>query len=101
MARLPRLDFAGIAQHVVQRGNDRQPWFAEALDPVEAANQRAHTQQQRVWGSAGCVPRSTPSSRAPPPSARAGAQDHPKSDPDPLVAELIIVGTARLGRSDH
>lgn len=51
MARLARLDFAGIAQHVVQRGNDRQPWFAEALDPVEAANQRAQTQRQRVWGS--------------------------------------------------
>lgn len=51
MARLPRLDFEGIAQHVVQRANDRQPWFAEALDPLEAANQRAHTQQQCVWGS--------------------------------------------------
>jgi putative transposase len=51
MARLPRLDFEGIAQHVVQRGNDRQPCFAEALDPVEATNQRAHTQQQRAWGS--------------------------------------------------
>lgn len=28
MARLARFEFAGIAQHVVQRGNDRQPCFA-------------------------------------------------------------------------
>jgi len=28
MARLPRLDVPGIPQHVVQRGNDRQPCFA-------------------------------------------------------------------------
>ncbi|RYD14461.1 MAG: transposase [Lysobacteraceae bacterium] len=27
MPRLPRLDLAGIAQHVIQRGNDRQPCF--------------------------------------------------------------------------
>jgi len=27
MARLPRLDLAGIAQHVVQRGNDRMACF--------------------------------------------------------------------------
>lgn len=27
MARLPRLDLPGIPQHVVQRGNDRQPCF--------------------------------------------------------------------------
>jgi putative transposase len=28
MARLPRLDLPGIPQHVIQRGNDRQPCFA-------------------------------------------------------------------------
>jgi putative transposase len=28
MARLPRIDVPDIAQHVVQRGNDRQPCFA-------------------------------------------------------------------------
>lgn len=28
MARLPRLDLPGVPQHVVQRGNDRQPCFA-------------------------------------------------------------------------
>lgn len=32
MARLPRLDLPGIPQHVVQRGNDRQPCFAEPTD---------------------------------------------------------------------
>lgn len=32
MARLPRLDLPGIPQHIVQRGNDHQPCFAEAGD---------------------------------------------------------------------
>ena len=32
MARLPRLDLPGIPQHVVQRGNDRQPCFAADAD---------------------------------------------------------------------
>jgi putative transposase len=32
MARLPGLDLPGIAQHVVQRGNDRQPCFARDGD---------------------------------------------------------------------
>jgi putative transposase len=32
MARLPRLDIPGIPQHVVQRGNDRQPCFADTTD---------------------------------------------------------------------
>ncbi|QDH70368.1 transposase [Marilutibacter alkalisoli] len=32
MARLPRLDFPGIAQHIVQRGNDRQACFADDAD---------------------------------------------------------------------
>jgi len=32
MARQPRLDVPGVAQHVVQRGNDRQPCFASAAD---------------------------------------------------------------------
>jgi putative transposase len=34
MARLPRFDVAGIAQHVVQRGNDRLPCFAAELDYI-------------------------------------------------------------------
>jgi putative transposase len=34
MARLSRLDFPGIPQHVVQRGNDRQPCFAADDDYV-------------------------------------------------------------------
>lgn len=32
MARLPRIDIPGIAQHVVQRGVDRQPCFASHAD---------------------------------------------------------------------
>jgi len=32
MPRLPRPDIAGIAQHVVQRGNDRMPCFLDDTD---------------------------------------------------------------------
>lgn len=32
MARQPRLDLPGIAQHIVQRGNDRQPCFFAPID---------------------------------------------------------------------
>ncbi len=32
MARLPRFDLAGIPQHVIQRGNDRQPCFVAKDD---------------------------------------------------------------------
>ena len=32
MARFPRFDLPGIAWHVVRRGNDRQPCFADAAD---------------------------------------------------------------------
>ena len=32
MPRLPRLDVGGVAQHVVQRGNDRQPCFFTDVD---------------------------------------------------------------------
>lgn len=32
MSRLPRVDMPGIAQHVVQRGNDRQPCFFTSAD---------------------------------------------------------------------
>ena len=32
MARLPRPDIAGVAQHVVQRGNDRMPCFLDEAD---------------------------------------------------------------------
>lgn len=32
MARLPRFDLPGVAQHLVQRGNDRQPCFADDAD---------------------------------------------------------------------
>ncbi|WP_305805910.1 transposase [Stenotrophomonas sp. YIM B06876] len=32
MARKPRIDLAGIAQHVIQRGNDRQPCFFRDID---------------------------------------------------------------------
>jgi putative transposase len=32
MARLPRIEFAGIAQHVIQRGVDRMPCFLDDRD---------------------------------------------------------------------
>ncbi|HET6432657.1 transposase [Dyella sp.] len=32
MARSPRIDLPGISQHVVQRGNDRQPCFFTDAD---------------------------------------------------------------------
>ena len=32
MARLPRFDLSGIPQHVIQRGNDRQPCFVNDDD---------------------------------------------------------------------
>jgi putative transposase len=32
MARIPRIDLPGIAQHIVQRGNDRQACFANDAD---------------------------------------------------------------------
>ena len=32
MPRVPRLDLAGVPQHVVQRGNDRQPCFFRDVD---------------------------------------------------------------------
>ncbi|KAB8193914.1 transposase [Lysobacter maris] len=34
MPRRPRIDLPGIAQHVVQRGNDRQPCFFDGIDYV-------------------------------------------------------------------
>lgn len=65
MARLARLDFAGIAQHDVQRGNDRQPWFAEALDPWKPPT-NAPTPDNNASGAAtACAPRSKPSVGSP------------------------------------
>ena len=32
MPRQPRIDFPGIPQHIVQRGNDRQPTFFTDAD---------------------------------------------------------------------
>jgi putative transposase len=34
MPRQPRLDLAGVPQHIVQRGNDRQPCFFQDVDHV-------------------------------------------------------------------
>jgi putative transposase len=34
MPRQPRLDLAGVPQHIVQRGNDRQPCFFDDVDRV-------------------------------------------------------------------
>ncbi|MFT5612032.1 MAG: putative transposase [Arenicella sp.] len=38
MARLPRLDVPGIAQHVIQRGNNRSVCFASERDFAAYAN---------------------------------------------------------------
>ena len=35
MARRPRCDFAGVAQHVIQRGNDRRACFAADVDYLQ------------------------------------------------------------------
>jgi hypothetical protein len=35
MPRQPRLDIAHIPQHIVQRGNDRQPCFFNDVDREE------------------------------------------------------------------
>ncbi|MBB3762276.1 hypothetical protein [Xanthomonas arboricola] len=32
MARLPRIDLTGIPQHIVQRGNNRLPYFLDDGD---------------------------------------------------------------------
>lgn len=32
MPRRPRLDLAGVPQHIIQRGNDRQPCFFTEAD---------------------------------------------------------------------
>jgi len=29
MARLPRIDLVGVPQHIIQRGNNKQVYFAE------------------------------------------------------------------------
>ena len=34
MARQPRIDLPGVAQHVIQRGNDRQPCFFRDIDRI-------------------------------------------------------------------
>ena len=34
MARLPRIDLPGIPQHIIQRGNDRQPCFFADIDRI-------------------------------------------------------------------
>lgn len=41
MARQPRLDVPGIAQHIVQRGVDRQPCFAQPGDYAHYLNEVA------------------------------------------------------------
>jgi hypothetical protein len=53
MARLPRLDFAGIAQHVVQRGNDCQPCFVADDD---YAHYRQELEEAARRSAAHCMP---------------------------------------------
>ena len=37
MPRRPRLDLPGVSQHLIQRGNDRQPCFFADIDRVRRA----------------------------------------------------------------
>jgi len=52
MARLKRLYFPGVSQHIIQRGNDRQACFYGAsdyavyLDKLKDASKKYHDQ----WG---------------------------------------------------
>lgn len=39
MPRQPRLDLPGIPQHVIQRGNDRQPCFFDQIDYVRYSDE--------------------------------------------------------------
>ena len=50
MARMPRLDLPGIPQHIVQRGNDRQPCFADAADYL-----RYHQELREAARKYGCA----------------------------------------------
>jgi putative transposase len=48
MPRLPRLDLPGVPQHIVQRGNDRQPCFLAEKDYVRYLDGlREITQRER------------------------------------------------------
>lgn len=46
MARQPRLDVPGIAQHVIQRGNDRRPCFAAIGDYLRYRDELADTSRR-------------------------------------------------------
>jgi REP element-mobilizing transposase RayT len=50
MARLPRFDMPSVAQHIVQRGNDRLPCFAAELDYIRYLQDLRDVAQHR-----GCV----------------------------------------------
>lgn len=49
MARSPRLDLPGVAQHIVQRGNDRQPCFAQAGDYGHYLNELGEAALRHGW----------------------------------------------------
>lgn len=40
MPRQPRLDLAGMPQHILQRGNDRRPCFFQGIDHVRSLCRR-------------------------------------------------------------
>lgn len=58
MPRQPRIDLPGIPQHIVQRGNDRQPCFFTDLDDVR------YLQELRDLARREHCPHSTPAPRS-------------------------------------
>ncbi len=59
MARLPRLSLAGCAQHVIQRGNNREPCFYAEADYKAYLTflKDAAVKHQKSMGSEPLIPR--------------------------------------------
>jgi putative transposase len=81
----PHVAYLRLGSTDDERQHTYQQLIAEALDPKETADLRTHNHQQRVLGATASAPRSKPSPSAPPTSARAAAQDHPKNDRDTFL----------------
>lgn len=48
MTRPPRIDFAGIPQHVVQRGNNRLPCFLDDSERLRTVLRGTHCERRDV-----------------------------------------------------
>ena len=61
MARLPRIDVVGIAQHLIQRGNNRQVCFGSEADMAAYAHWLQEYSYQfevdiHAWNSGDSIP---------------------------------------------